>query len=99
MVQWVMACVSTVSYSVLVKDLLMPYFKVRKGLRLGDRISPYLFAMAMEYLSRRLNDLKDYPDFIFYLKCSRTNTVYLLFADDVLIFYKGDPSSIITIKD
>lgn len=49
--------------------------------------------MAVKYLSRRLNGLKDDFSFKFPPKCHRTASVGLLFADDLLIFFKGDTDS------
>lgn len=65
----------------------LPAFYAKKGLRMGDPISPYIFAMAMEYLIRCLSSLKDEKSFGFHLKFKRTNTISLLFADDLLVFY------------
>lgn len=99
MVKWIMACVSAVSYLMLVNGLPMPPFKAKKRLRQGDPISPYLFVMAIEYLPRRLNGLKDNSNLKFHLKCSKIATVWLLFTDYLLIFCKGDSSSILTVKE
>lgn len=52
-----MECISTVSYSVLVNGAPCKPFEARQGLRQGDLMSPYLFAIAMEYLTRCLDTL------------------------------------------
>ncbi|XP_060210949.1 uncharacterized protein LOC132637959 [Lycium barbarum] len=56
---WIMQCVTTVSYSILINGELSEPFTTAKGLRQGDPISLFLFAIAMEYLSRSLNGLKE----------------------------------------
>lgn len=50
-------CVSTVSYSLIVNGELTEPFDATKGLREGDPMSPFLFAIVMENLSRNLKDL------------------------------------------
>lgn len=94
-----MACVSSVSYSVLVNGIPLKPFEAKKGLRQGDPMSPYLFALAMVYLSRCLASLRNKKGFSYHPKCRRTETVGLLFADDLLIFCKGDRNSIVAVKE
>lgn len=80
------------SYSLLINGLPLPPFQ-------GDTISPYLFAIVMEYLNRCLMSVKEVEGFGFHPKCKRTNTIALLFVDDVLIFYKGGISLVNLIKE
>ncbi|XP_062118295.1 uncharacterized protein LOC133831906 [Humulus lupulus] len=51
---WVMACVRNTSYFLLMNGRIQGKFKGGKGLRQGDPMSPLLFVLIMEYLTRSL---------------------------------------------
>lgn len=61
-------------------------------------MSSHPFALVMVYLSRSLNRLKKNKKFGFHPKCKRTKIVGLLFADDLLVFYKANLNSVGLIK-
>ncbi|XP_056687533.1 uncharacterized protein [Spinacia oleracea] len=89
-IHWIKGCVTTVSYSILVNGKPMPPFVAKKGLRQGDPLSPFLFAICMEYLSRCMKSLVSNPDFNFHPKCEKLQLTHLMFADDLLLFARGD---------
>lgn len=64
-VGWIMMCITTVSYSIMVNGKPTERFKARKGLRQGDSLSPYLFVLSMEYLCRLLKSSKENPILVF----------------------------------
>lgn len=51
-VRWIVACVKCLSYSILINGIPSIPFPAKKGLRQGDTLSPFFFALSMEYLSR-----------------------------------------------
>ncbi|XP_074266449.1 uncharacterized protein LOC141589722 [Silene latifolia] len=87
----VMACVTTVSFSVLINGSPSRRFAPSRGLRQGDPLSPYLFILCAEVLSwlmRRavennsLHGIRIVP--------GAPSVSHLLFADDSIFFVKAN---------
>jgi hypothetical protein len=53
-VDWVMGCVITVSFVILINGADSPFFKPTRGLRQGCPLSPYLFLLVVEGLSKTI---------------------------------------------
>lgn len=87
-------CVNMLSYSLLVDGGLTSRFSGKKGLRQADPMSPYLFVLVMEYLTRLLKQLKHNPNFKYHPRCGKLNLVHICFADDLIMCCKADRSSI-----
>nr|XP_009793629.1 PREDICTED: uncharacterized protein LOC104240481 [Nicotiana sylvestris] len=93
-VRWIMVCISTVTYSVFINGRPKNSFEAKKGLRQGDPLSPFLFVLAIEYLSRSLKTLKEDKKFKYQPRCAKFNLVQLGFADDLLLFCRGEVQSV-----
>lgn len=91
-------CISSPTFFILINGIPCGFIRSNKGLRYGDPLSPYLFAVAMEYCSISL-DLE-------YLKANlkpiyNNNPIitHLIYADDLLVFYKYHSGSIYAITN
>lgn len=93
-VQWVMVCLTTVEYIINVNGDLTEPFVGKKGIRQGDPISPYLVVICMEYLNRCLMELHGNKLFYFHPKCKRMGLTHVCFANNLLLFTRGDTQSV-----
>ena len=87
---WILACVSSVSFEVLVNGGKSDQFKPSRGLRQGDPLSAYLFIIGQEVLSRLLEKeftLKNI-DGVKASACAPPIT-HVMYADDIILFSKA----------
>ncbi|XP_074302657.1 uncharacterized protein LOC141634341 [Silene latifolia] len=89
-----MVCLTSPYYSLSINGGVEGFFPGKKGLRQGDPLSPYLFVICMEVLSRLLRKLPRYDGFSYHPKCVQLNLTHLVFADDLLVFTRGDLPSL-----
>ncbi|XP_042980144.1 uncharacterized protein LOC122310314 [Carya illinoinensis] len=88
-------CITTPWYSVVMNGIPKGFFKGGRGLRQGDPLSPYLFILVEEILSRMIKQQiqlgKIKP---FYHPRGAPIVSHLLYADDIVIFTNGGKTSL-----
>lgn len=93
-VKLVMACVSSVKYSVRFNSMETESFSPTRGIRQGDPSSPYLFLIVAEGLSCLIQKAEESGELEGIKVCRGAPIVsHLLFADDSLILMKADRSN------
>lgn len=86
-VNWIMQCVSTVSYSYLMNDSVYGEVKPYRGIRQGDPFSPFIFILCSEVLSG-LCKKAEREGHLQGVRVARGSpkVSHLLFADDTMFF-------------
>lgn len=82
-------------YSIIINGTRHGFFHSTRGLKKGDPLSPALFIIGAEVLSRLLNQLHQSPQFHgFYMEKIGPQINHLSFADDTIIFTSGRSKSL-----
>jgi hypothetical protein len=88
-VSWIKECVTSPKFFVCINGSLVGYFEGKKGLRQGDPLSPYLFVLAIEVLSKIMAATTGPgSSFKYHPNCFKMKLTHLFFADDLLILGK-----------
>ena len=98
-INWIKSCLTNPRYSISFNGGLEGYFKGARGVRQGDPLSPYLFVIAMDILSKLLDIAAAHGVYDYHPKCKRIKLTHLCFADDLMIFTKGNVESIVGIQN
>lgn len=96
---WILNCMSSISFEVLVNGGKSESFKLSRGLRQGDSLSPNLFILGQEILSRML-DKKLRQRNICGIRTSKSGPIIMnvMYADDIILFSKASKKDATTIN-
>ena len=85
---WIKVLYNDISSCVMNGGRSTGYFDIKRGVRQGDPLSPYLFLLAIETLAhvvRKDNNIKG-------IKFGKSEIRQILYADDISLFVKDKPS-------
>lgn len=85
-------CISTISYSILINGSPCGFFKSTRGIRQGDHLSPALFTILSDILSRLLARVEALGK-LTGVKISRCSLriSHLMYANDLVIYCQATP--------
>ncbi|XP_016204774.1 uncharacterized protein LOC107645293 [Arachis ipaensis] len=93
--EWVMECVSTATMSVLVNGSPTKPFKMDRGLRQGDLLSPFLFVLVVDVLHRMIGEaVRNGRISPLFVGRDNIELSHLQFADDTVLFCPPEEESV-----
>lgn len=97
--QWISSCITTASASILLNGTPTLPFRLQRGLRQGDPLSPFLFVIAVEALNLLIKKASGLNLWEGIEICKGGPTLtHLQYADDTVMFCKPDIPSLLNIK-
>lgn len=96
---WIETILRSAMISISINGSQQGYFACKRGVRQGDPLSPLLFCLAEEVLSRGISKLVDKGEMDL-ISSSRGCQVpsHCFYADDLMIFCKGKTSNLEALK-
>lgn len=85
LIHWIMSCITSPFFSIIINEKPNGYFIGKEGLRYGDSLSPYLSIMCMEVLSKLMDKAASEGVFDYHAQCKALSLTHLVFADDLVI--------------
>ncbi|GJR17132.1 RNA-directed DNA polymerase, eukaryota, reverse transcriptase zinc-binding domain protein [Tanacetum coccineum] len=99
MVNWIMTCITSASFSICVNGEVNRFFKGGRGLRQGDPISPYLFTLVIKAFNMiMIKNISESGKFKYHYGCKELKLTHMCFADDLMILCNGDTESLKVVK-
>ena len=88
-----MKCIGTAAFLVSVNGELEVFFTSSRGIRQGFSLSPYLYVIVSNVLSKLINKAVAEGIIGFHPQCQEVNLSHSSFADDIVVFTDGTPTS------
>ena len=88
-VNWILRCISSANFVVLINGSPSSFFPPSHGIRQGYHLSPLLFILVIEGLSLLIEDAKWNGKIKGIKISSHLSLTHLLFVDDVILFGLG----------
>ncbi|PKU82762.1 Putative ribonuclease H protein [Dendrobium catenatum] len=87
-------CIESPFFSIILNGKCHGFFKSSHGLRKGDPISPAIFILAVDYLSRGISDFFSKSPSMYFRTLGGINISHLCFADDFIIFMNASKNKV-----
>ncbi|XP_015960974.1 uncharacterized protein LOC107484935 [Arachis duranensis] len=92
---WVVECISTCSMSVLVNGSLSKPFKMERGLRQSDPLSPFLLVLIIDVLHKMIEEaVRNGRISLLLVGRDHIELSHLQFADDTILFCPPEEETI-----
>lgn len=91
---WIKKCIELASFSIQINGELAGYFNSKRGMRQGCALSPYLFIVCVQVLSKLLDKAAIEKKIGYHPYCKDLNLTHICFADNVLVFSDEKKTSI-----
>lgn len=95
----VMSCITTTSVSALVEGSPTRIIKQKRGLRQGDPLSPLLFVVVIDYLSKLMAQAVHNKRMELYTSGGVIVESHLTFADNIVFFCQASYKSIRALRE
>lgn len=98
-INWIIQCISTVTYTFIINGATRGYVKPGRGIRQGDPLSPYLFILCSEVLTGLCAEAQStgrMKGISIASNCPSLN--HLLFVDDTMFFCKANKKNAEALK-
>ena len=89
MVEWIMGCIQSTSFTVLINGSPSAFFKPTREIRQGFPLSPFIVLLVADALSRLILKEKREGKIEGVKVSSEEEVTHTLFVDDVLFFGVG----------